>query len=507
MSKTAQLIFGPPGCGKTHTLMEIIRKELEGGTPPDRIAFVSFSRKAIHEARARAGKEFSLQEKDTPYFRTLHSMGFRFLGMRKEEVINAYDLKQIGLEMGMVFDNFEVYDEDGVMRMSAKEGNKYLTLINRAKMRMVSLGQEFNENADYNMHWELLDKLDRVYASYKKETGKHDFTDMIEMMVNKGQGPSIDVLIVDEAQDLTPLQWEQVKVLGKSAKRIWYAGDDDQAIFRYTGVDVSHMLGITDNIRVLEQSYRIPRSVHTLSAQIAKRISNRQPKIWNPTTHEGTINYHLSVDPIDMSQGSWTIMSRTTKALNTLSDQLRQEGILFSKNGYLSFDRDLLEAMHVWEQLQSGGLITVEEAQMLYSVLPKRGENARVRHGMTKKLQEIDPTRPLSLDNLVQECGLLAGAHMRPEDVVNLSKDDDRYLQAIKRRGEISAEPAVKLSTIHRMKGGEDQNIVLLSDMGYLPYKTLQDNPDDEHRVFYTAVTRTKENLHIVDTGRYKYPL
>jgi superfamily I DNA/RNA helicase len=161
MSKTAQLIFGPPGCGKTHTLMEIIRKELEGGTPPDRIAFVSFSRKAIHEARARAGKEFSLQEKDTPYFRTLHSMGFRFLGMRKEEVINAYDLKQIGLEMGMVFDNFEVYDEDGVMRMSAKEGNKYLTLINRAKMRMVSLGQEFNENADYNMHWELLDKLDQ----------------------------------------------------------------------------------------------------------------------------------------------------------------------------------------------------------------------------------------------------------------------------------------------------------------------------------------------------------
>jgi hypothetical protein len=215
----------------------------------------------------------------------------------------------------------------------------------------------------------------------------------------------------------------------------------------------------------------------------------------------------MSVDEIDMSQGSWTIMSRTTKALNTLSDQLRQEGILFSKNGYLSFDRDLLEAMHVWEQLQSGGLITVEEAQTLYSVLPKRGENARVRHGMTKKLQEIDPTRPLSLDNLVQECGLLAGAHMRPEDVVNLSKDDDRYLQAIKRRGEISAEPAVKLSTIHRMKGGEDQNIVLLSDMGYLPYKTLQDNPDDEHRVFYTAVTRTKENLHIVDTGRYKYPL
>jgi len=92
--------------------------------------------------------------------------------------------------------------------------------------------------------------------------------------------------------------------------------------------------------------------------------------------------------------------------------------------------------------------------------------------------------------------------------LLKLSQDEKQYLKAIKRRGGITTEPAVKLSTIHRMKGGEDENIVLLTDMGYLPHKTLQENPDDEHRVFYTAVTRTKENLHIVDSeSKYRYPL
>lgn len=506
--QSEQLIFGPPGCGKTYTLMEIIRKEMESGTPPDRIGFVSFSRKSITEARDRAGAELNLTERDTPYFRTLHSMGFHWLGMKTEELIGVYDLKQIGASMGMAFDTRDVYDKDGVMQLSAKEGNKYLTLIQRATMRMISLEQEYNEAGDYNIKWPLLEKLDKVYASYKQETGKFDFTDMIKLMVEQGRGPSLDILIVDEAQDLTPLQWEQVKVLRANAKRIWYAGDDDQAIFRYTGVDVRHMLGICDNVRVLNQSYRVPMSVHTLSAQLASRISRRHPKEWRSTDHEGSINYHMGVHEIDMSEGSWTVMSRTMANLNKLGEQLEGAGILYKKNGRLSFDEDNLKAMHLWEDLQNGEFISPAEASKLYECLPKRGEAARVKYGMAKTLQECDPLKPLTHKALVDEHGLLADIGMPSEDLLKLSSDEKQYLKAIKRRGGITIDPAIKLSTIHRMKGGEDQNIVLMTDMGYMPHKTLQETPDDEHRVFYTAVTRTKENLHIVDAeSKHRYPL
>jgi superfamily I DNA/RNA helicase len=505
-----QLIFGPPGCGKTYTMMEIIKTELESGTASDRIGFVSFTKKAITEARERAGVNFELTAKDTPFFRTLHSMGFYCCGMRSEDIVSRYDFKKLGLELGMSFDNHNVYDADGLLIPSASEGNKYLTLIQRAAMRMISLEQEFNSNGDYGLEYSVLEKVDAVYKSYKGEFGKFDFTDMVKLMVEQDQGPRLDALIVDEAQDLTPLQWEQVKVLKKNAKRVWYAGDDDQAIFKWTGVDVKIMLGMTGSARILEQSYRVPRSVHRLAARIAGQISNRKEKIWSPTEREGNVSYYRHVSDIDMSEGSWTVMARTSKQLNEIGKSLQAQGILYKKNGRLSFDQDKAEAMQVWKKLQEQQTVSVDSANVLYEFLPKRGDKAAVAWGKTKTLSECDPMKPITYKALVEDHGLLVELGTPAEVVINLSEDERDYLYAIERRGgNLLEEPLIKLSTIHRMKGGEDDNIVLLNDMGYMPWKSYTEgDPDDEHRVFYTAVTRTKHHLHIVENAtKFGYPL
>ena len=77
------IILGPPGTGKTTTLLNLVEDFLRAGTDIKKIGYFSFTKKAAWEATHRAEEKFMIDQKEIPYFRTLHSLAFRTLGMTR----------------------------------------------------------------------------------------------------------------------------------------------------------------------------------------------------------------------------------------------------------------------------------------------------------------------------------------------------------------------------------------------------------------------------------------
>ena len=295
-------IFGPPGSGKTTYLLNIVEKELLAGVSPAMIGYFSFTRKASHEARDRAIEKFPQlkQATDFPWFRTLHSLAFRCLNINSGEVMKAENYKEFGQEAGIDL-NIEHGEEDFMV----KADNPILSEINIARIKGQDLRTYYNQSS-IDIEWYHFEYVERAYRHYKESRGLIDFTDMLERLVYEpNKLPALEAVIIDEAQDLSRLQWNLVEILASKAKRVYIAGDDDQAVFTWAGADVDAFLNFEGTVTVLEQSWRVPSKVHEVAEEIVHRIKNRQPKEWKPRNFEGAVQTYQRFEDVDMAEGEW----------------------------------------------------------------------------------------------------------------------------------------------------------------------------------------------------------
>lgn len=367
------LIIGDAGTGKTHYLLKKATTDFED------CIFVSHTNAAINEFRKR-------DRNNDIEARTLHSLCLSLI-KRKNKDVKVMDeaarqefCKKAGLE----------YDPDPYSSSLAKEFFSLRSLY--VNLKRPPIDRFCNH---YKLDYDEFTKLFSEYEKFKKEKGLIDFEDMLEMALEADRKVTTQTVIVDEAQDLSPLQWDVVDTIF-DADMIIAAGDDMQSIFSFQGAKPELFLSFSDKVKVLKRNYRIPKNLWDFAGWMIRDQLKRPRSVPVDESKRGVINV---TDPMTFEEAANYIAAHHT------------------------------------------GLVVVRHNK--YCLL---------------------------LEELLKKAGI------RP--------------RLVKRHG--FSWNAINVDTVHAVKGMEHERVFVLDAVKHPSY------PEEEDRIWYTALTRAKKELHVI---------
>ena len=518
--KHPTVVIGPPGTGKTTFILDKIEEHLANDISIDEIAFFSFSNKAVDEAKQRASEKFKIASSQLENFSTLHSFALRQMGLTREHIMSNNDWRNISNELRI---NINVSNDDDIFFNNYDD--KYIHLIEKAKRRDVPLRDCWAMFAK-DIIWHKLEYIDKGLKEYKsvgyeqftsgtngylvKDQGpKVDFTDLITNYVKGSFFKSFKVVFFDESQDMSTIQWKMAEKIWSNSEKSYVAMDPNQAIYTWADADVSRALQVKEeakNLIVLDESKRVPKKVWEIVNRVEEQIASSRDIKWSPANRDGSVEFIRGMFHLNMDEGSWLLMGRTRTIRDDMEEVMRKKNVFFrvklkdSKYRY-SIGTKERNAILTWKDLMRSETneVPIRLIENLYKCLGKEFV-ARGNKKLITEQRKNFPDKKLSFNNLKDDFGLLAEFGTPWAEVMTtINTETKAYLENLETRGEnLALEPRVTLSTIHQQKGGEADNVVVSLDIGKMAYEEYRVNPVNEHRLFYVAFSRAKENLYII---------
>lgn len=206
------IIFGPPGTGKTSTLSGLV-EQFAAFYGPDKILITSFTNAA---ARTIAGRQLPIPEHA---INTLHGHAFRALG--RPELVADHIKEWNDAHDSWAITGEGASDLDDVVVSGKTEGDNLYHRIQRYRAMMIPPERWVDVQAE---------AFYREWQAWKYENDLYDFTDLIEKALAQVYSCPMGarVLIADEAQDFTKLELSLIRQWGKTCTFLILAGDDDQ---------------------------------------------------------------------------------------------------------------------------------------------------------------------------------------------------------------------------------------------------------------------------------------
>lgn len=519
-------IHGPPGSGKTERAMGLVQQFMESGEPPDSLGFTTFTRGAVRTFETRLLERTGLRSREElPFIGTIHSICFRLLALRRSQIMINEDWSRFCEAHKLAFTPDRRYLDQTLFEPTTT-GTKDADQLRAFYERYRNMSLNSLEDAYYAYPWyssppsfarvqQFIDDFD----AFRADTGKLDFTDILNLALQEGVTPTVERWIVDEAQDLNPLQRDVLFYWLRRSKSVAFFSDINQTVYTFAGANPSWLMDIpvTED---LHRSRRVPRKPRDLAVRLISRNAERYETPFEARPEDGDLQRTWSrplvmVNQFPMNGETTAVLVRNRFLLKPWIEALRKQVVPFHNLRGFSPLRDVPRGVKIALQIGSGLAVSVRElSALLESVLQKdwlpRGIKAQVermaRFDESRWLTLADIRTILTADRLVD---LLSNINTCLNPLREPTGEWKSYLvQLVRKFGmDVLHQPEpVTLSTIHGVKGMEFSHVYLSIDLSKRSWQGIKTAPQDERRIFYVGATRCKISLHLLrSTQSYHY--
>lgn len=528
--------LGAPGTSKTTRLLHEIRQLIEQ-KDYHRNDFVvtTFRRRMADELRNKLGWDL---RKNEGKVNTIHGIcrGLANINQVAEEKDKLEFCKFVEMDYAKQ-KNKSQYDQEPSNLSSTTNGAKLGNIFFDARSYLVNNLLNFSQiyhypgiellNAAVPDPESFMEHYSSKYQQWKEDNSIYDFDDMLQTVYQNKLIPEAKIMVVDEFQDLTSLQYAIICMWSKNMERILIAGDPRQTIYGFWGANARFFEEFEGNLITLSVSYRLPTCVWEYARKILKKADLKAPDI--ETTGKPCILKNITDtayhELIPRFRKNTLHLVRTNEMGHSIAHSLAAAGIPFI--GIYGWGTRQIWLYNAILKIRSNlcgntNTLTSDELEALISAYttdyfaPKKKEmREQLKKTKDHSFRDIQTWAFMGIHgHLWQEiagAGVLDNCGGGLQDHDNLGRI--KILTALEKHGELINTPSVIVSTIHGAKGGEADNVFLHNSITKKMYNMLYSDMDtqtieQEAQVFYVGATRTKQALFIVQTdSKHAYTL
>ena len=475
------LIEAVAGSGKTTTIVKALNL-----IPDDKsVLFCAFNKDIVKDLTKKTKGLKNIE------VRTIHGLGYIICIENLPTISRKIDVNKYFQEF---ITNFYKYTKNSQTHLGYQKWVKFrknvCKLIDLSRLNLVTQPQEITTIANYygiDLIGDEENTVVKLMEWGKINTKSMDYTDMVwypNIFDFDLSRASFDYIFVDEAQDLSKAQREFILKCNNNSTRYAFVGDGNQSIYGFSAADPESFNEIKkiNDITILPLSvcYRCPKEIVNFANALVPEIEAADDAI------RGTIEAHSQLDNIEDQD---MILCRYNAPLLSAYTKLISKG----KKTYIMGKDIGSNLIDIIQSTQHSNLYLDLTQKGVFSALYKDYFNKRNQliksNGWTAEMADSSPLLLSMQDNIFALEVVAQGVSTTAQLIDKISKifSDD-------------GSEGIKLSTIHKAKGLESNNVYIIDSDSFKRDESKMTNweKQQEKNLKYVAYTRPKKKLGFI---------